>query len=115
MGVGSNFKTAAIHGNDLLVEGDSHPDKEVESVYVSVLRPGGDAITMMTPDPTLDPWTVKFKDVDPPFEEGETVTVVGLALFKPENEGEPPRSFAWHDDQRIVPQCLVDKKKKKHK
>ena len=58
----------------------------------------GVPLTATVENPTLTDWEVMFPDGDPPFADGDTVFVVGVALRK-----DPHDPFVWEGSFALVP------------
>jgi hypothetical protein len=69
-------------GRALFVEGRSEPVGEVTDVFVAVPH-DGELLTAAVDDSSLIDWQAKFPDGDPPFEVGDEVFVIGVAMRPP--------------------------------
>jgi len=103
MGFSGNFTRISLGDNPdggtaVFVEGrtDNTADPP-KSIHIVVPR-NGQPLTATVEDPTLIDWEVMFPDGNPPFAEGDTVFVVGIAV-----RDEPHDPFVWDGSFTLEP------------
>jgi hypothetical protein len=74
----------------LFVEGASNPAGEATEIFVS-LPHGGELLSAPVDDAGLENWEAKFLEGGSPFQLGEDVFVVGVAMRTP-----PHDPVVWH-------------------
>lgn len=85
-----NF-THAVVGEDgaLTINGVSVPPNVTDTIFVSLVH-GGAIHSVPAANPTSTKWTATFAPGSPPFEAGQSVFVVGVAM-----RPEPCDPFVW--------------------
>jgi hypothetical protein len=100
----SNFTRVSLGDNPagetaMFVEGRTDNTAEPpQSIHVIVPH-NGEPLTGTVEDPTLTDWEVMFPDGNPPFAEGDTVFVIGVAM-----RDEPHDPFVWEGSFALEPQ-----------
>jgi hypothetical protein len=72
----------ATGGRSLFVEGRSDPPGEAPQIFVAVPH-DGQLLAAAVDNPALIDWQAKFPDGNPPFQVGDEVFVVGVAMRPP--------------------------------
>ena len=85
-------------GTAMFVEGRTDDTAEPPKAIHVIVPHNGVPLTSTVENPTLTDWEVMFPDGDPPFAEGDTVFVVGVALRK-----DPHDPFVWEGSFALEP------------